>query len=355
MAGHSSRRSFLSKSAVAGAAALAAGTRAEAAPAMPQRKLKVGAFGAVAYSFWGLWADLLSPEGKVGTSLFNMELSHVWDKDFAEAQKFASQWGCEAVKKYDDMIGKVDGVVCGGLYEVPWQHKLFRPYLKAGMPCYLSRPWSYRIRDMEEMLDLAAKNNAPLIATATYEHYNEAESLRDKLKGVGQIKSVAATCTGGDFPHFHIQHMMPKILGYDVKQVSLMTNDVKKPQYLQETLLFGGNDAQPQYLCTMHSAPGPYVFHITIIGTEGTEVASMPGSTNYFYRFGTQLIDIQKTLEGKTYQDFDIVRKKHLNWITAHYSHVERKGAFVEIGTVPADWSPPLWMPGWLDDSLFKD
>jgi len=355
MAENTSRRSFLSMGTLAGAVSLAAGSRAEAEPQKPRRKLRVGAFGAIAYSFWGIWADLLSPAGRAGTSILNMELSHVWDKDFAEAEKFAAKWGCEAVKKYDDMLGKVDGVVCGGLYEVPWQHLMFRPYLKAGMPCYLSRPWAYRIKDMEEMLELAAKYSAPLIATATYEHYNEADSLRDKLPGVGQIKSVAATCTGGDFPHFHIQHMMPKILGYNVQQVSLITNDVKKPQYLQDTFLMGGDDKQPPYLCTMHSAPGPYVFHITIIGTEGTEVASMPGSSNYFYRFATQLMDIQKTIEGKNYQDFDIVRKKHINWITAHYSHVERKGAPVATGTVPSDWSPPHWMPGWMDDSMFKN
>ena len=355
MADNTSRRSFLSKSGLAGAAALAASTSpAQAAPATSGRKLKVGAFGACTYSFWGIWADLLSPEGRLGTSTLNMEISHLWDKDYQAAQKFAEKWGCEAVKNYDDMIGKVDGVACGGLYEVPWQHKMFRPYLEAGIPCYLSRPWSYRKKDMNGMLDLAAKYNAPLMATATYEHYNEAESLKEKLKNVGIIKSVAATCSGSDFPHFHIQHMLTKILGYNVKQVSLITNDVKKPNYLQDTYIYEANGEQPPFVCAMHSAPGPYVFHIRIIGTEGTEVASMPGNSNWFFRFFNQLMDMQKTFEGNTYQPLDDVRKKHDIWITAHYSHVERNGAPVDVGTVPDDWSPPHWQPGWMDDSMFK-
>ncbi|MBN1290193.1 MAG: twin-arginine translocation signal domain-containing protein, partial [Candidatus Latescibacteria bacterium] len=151
MADHTSRRSFLTKSGLAGAAALATSTSpAQAAPAKTGQKVKVGAFGACTYSFWGIWADLLSPRGRLGTSTLNMEISHLWDKDYDAAQKFAEKWGCEAVKNYDDMIGKVDGVACGGLYEVPWQHKMFRPYLEAGMPCYLSRPWSYRKKDMNE-------------------------------------------------------------------------------------------------------------------------------------------------------------------------------------------------------------
>jgi len=354
MTDQTSRRSFLSKSTLAGAAALTTASHSQAAGDKPKRKLRVGAFGACTYTFWGLWADLLSPEGKLGTDLLNMEISHVWDKDYSEAEKYAAKWGCEAVKKYDDMIGKVDGVACGGYYEVPWQHKMFRPYLKAGIPCYLSRPWSFRKKDMEEMLDLAAKHSAPLMATATYEHYNEAESLKAKLEKVGIIKSVTATCSGGDFPHFHIQHMMTKILGYNVEKVALVTNDVQKPDYLQETYVFEADGEQPPFVCTMHSAPRPYTFHITIIGTEGTEVASMPGNSNWFYRFFTQLMDIQKTLEGATYQPLDDVRKKHEIWITAHYSHVERNGAPVDVGTVPADWSPPHWKPGWMDDSMFK-
>ena len=354
MVDHTSRRSFLSKSAIAGAASIAATSIAQTAENKPTRKLKVGALGACTYSFWGIWAELLSPEGRMGTEIFNMEISHVWDKDYAAAQKFAAQWGCEAVKRYEDMVGKVDGVACGGLYEVPWQHKMFRPYLEAGMPCYLSRPWSYRKKDMNEMLELAAKHSAPLMATATYEHYNEAETLQAKLKNVGIIKCVNATCAGGDFPHFHIQHMMTKILGYNVQKVALVTNDVKEPHYLQETYIYSADGEQPPFTCTMHSAPQPYIFHISIIGTDGTEVASMPGNSNWFFRFFNQLMDIQKTLEGVTYQPLDIVRKKHEFWITAHYSHVERNGAPVDVGTVPDDWSPPHWQPGWMGDSMFR-
>ena len=59
-----SRRSFILKSAAAGAASLVAGAGSGAAQKKSQGKMKVGVFG-LDYSFWSLWADLLNPEGEI--------------------------------------------------------------------------------------------------------------------------------------------------------------------------------------------------------------------------------------------------------------------------------------------------
>ncbi len=350
-----SRRSFLGKAALAaGTAAAMAGAHGAEAQALPSGKVRIGAFGVGEYSFWPLWAEYLSSKAN-GAGLLNMEITHIWDVDIQKARAFADKWGGEVVEKYDGMIGKVDGVACGGLYEVPSQHKLFRPYIDAGVPTYLSRPWSNRLKDLDEILDLAAKKNTAIIATATYEHYTEADSLRDRLKSVGVIKSALATCGGGDFPHFHIQHMMTKILGYNPAKVSLFSDDLMKSGFLQETYLYPAVDKQPQFLCTMQSAPGPYVFHITVMGTEGTETVSMPGNANYFFRFAPQLIDIQKTIATKkSYQPLDVVRKKFEIFLAANYSFETRNGAMVDVASVPADWQPKIIRPGFLNEALFR-
>lgn len=357
MSDTSTRRSFLGKAAVAAGAAtaLAGGAKPSRAQNESSRKVRVGAFGVGEYSFWPLWADFLSSKGSFGAGVVNMEISHVWDVDMKKAREFADKWGGTVVKRYDDMIGKVDGVACGGLYEVPWQHKLFRPYLEARMPVYLSRPWSNNLRNLDEMLELAVKFNAPLIATATYEHYNEADALRDRLKNIGTIKSVTAACGGGNLPHFHIQHMMSKILGYHVEKVSLYSDNLTNCTYLQETFLYSGMDNQPPFLCGMYSAPGPYVFHITLIGENGTETACMPGNSSFFFRFAPQLIDIQRTIETRTsYQPFDVIRKKFEIYLAGVYSHEVRGGAPVSVGSVPADWSPANTRPDFIDESVFR-
>ncbi len=352
-----SRRSFIGKAAAAAAAGTAAVgvVKPSEAQTAPARKIKVGAFGVGEYTFWGLWADYMSDKGSAGTALLNMEITHVWDVDPQKARAFADKWGGAAVKRYDEMVGKVDGVACGGLYEVPWQHRLFRPYLEAGIPVYLSRPWSNRLRDLDEMLELAEKHNAALMATAAYEHYSDADSLKARLKNVGTIKAATATCTGGDFPHFHIQYMMPRILGYNVEQVSLVANDLMKVRYLQNSYIYAGTEQQPPFVCGMYSAPGPYVYNITIVGTEGVETASMPGNTGYFYRFAPQLIDMQKTFATKKHwQPLDEVRKKFEIFLAAHYSHQVKGGAPVPVGSVPVDWAPAIIRPNFVDEAMFR-
>ena len=357
----SARRDFLMKAAtVVSATSLAAGaaTSAHAAQKESSGKLKLGVFG-LDYTFWGLWADILSPKGRWSAgNFFNMEPAYVWDKDMKKAREFADKWGCEVVEKYDGMLGKVDGVVNGELYNIPWQHKLFRPYIEAGVPAYLQRPWSTRLRDLDEMLNLAAKHGTPIIATATYEHYNEADNFQQKLKNVGEIKAAYATCGAGDRPHFHIPYMMMKILGYNVDTISLITSDPKgrsggKPFYLCANYVYGESNNQPPYVLSMHGSSTD-VFNFKITGRDGTEEAVMPGGSSYFYRFATQLMDIQKTIETKTnYQPLDIVRKKFECVLTEYYSHYERGGAPVKVGTVPPDWQLPPYRPNWYNDSDF--
>ena len=75
--------------------------------------MKIGVFG-LDYTFWGIWADLLSPQGRyLGTSALRMRPTHVWDKNVKKAQDFATQWGCQVVDRYDGMVGKVDAVLNG--------------------------------------------------------------------------------------------------------------------------------------------------------------------------------------------------------------------------------------------------
>lgn len=63
----STRRSFLSAAAVCAVANGAA------------RKIRVGAMNVGEFSFWGIWADILSAQGGLGTTLLNMEVTHCWD------------------------------------------------------------------------------------------------------------------------------------------------------------------------------------------------------------------------------------------------------------------------------------
>jgi predicted dehydrogenase len=363
----SSRRTFIKTAAAAGAVSALAGS-ATVAQAAPARRLRIGAVGVGEYSFTTYcWSDIIAPDkapnsdqGTIGTPFLNMDFTHVWDVNPAESQKFATRMGAVAVKRYDDMVGKVDGVIFGGYYETPWQHLLARPYVEAGIPVYLSRPFAYRLKDIDDLLNLAAKNNSAIIATAKHEHYHEAPALKSKLKSIGPIQCVQATCWTTDFSiHFHTKYMLLRIFGYDVEKISVITDKETGNNYLQETTVFKGWEGQKPFICSLQGVANQDSFSIDIIGRDGRASATMVRSPNWqdslLYRYAPQVIDMQRTFETKkSWQPLDEVRKKTEIFLTGSYSLQERGGAPVNIGTVPVDWSPRLPKPGWVDMAMFK-
>jgi len=349
----SNRREFLQFASSTLAAACAADGFAVDAAAAPIEPMKAGVFG-LDYTFWTIWADLLSPKGRrLGTSTLRLTPTHVWDKDVKKAQAFAAQWDCEVVNRYDGMLGKVDVVLNGELNNVPWQHLLLRPYIEAGVPCFLQRHWSDNLVHLDEMLDLSAKHNTPLMATVPFEHYSYANTGADRLKNIGEIQAVFGTAQISDEPHFHLPYLLMKILGYDIESVSMSTDDVHKVGYLNVNHFYPKTDKRRPFVSSMSAArPDPYTF--TVMGELGSFSAAMPAAADNFTRFFGTLLDIQRSFEKRAlYQPLEMIRKKFQCLQAAYYSRFERAGAPVKISEVPANWPIPAWTPNWYDGSEF--
>ncbi len=349
MAHFKSRQTFLSGGAVAGTSSFIAGTKANATPETPDysRKLRIGVVGLGFVSF--SWSDIMegtspgSRNGNFGTPMLNMDITHVWNADRKAGEEFAGRMNAKFVNKFDDMIGDIDGVIFSGWDEIASFHLLAKPFLEAGIPAYIGRPFAYSLRDIDELLETAAKHNTPIMATAKFEHYKEIPALRNKLKNVGVIRNVQVAAASQDFPkHLHIQFMMPRILGYDVEKVSMFTDHDLKSNYVHLTYLYPGKDSQPPYFCTIDAARLPDAFRIRVIGDDGIEEASMLWGYDWqdrlLYRYAPQVIDMQRMFYGKNFEPYENVRKKTEIFLTAYYSYLEHGGAPVDVGTVPADW-----------------
>ena len=273
--------------------------------------------------------------------------------------KFADKYHCQPVERYDAMLGQVDAIAFGGFYEIPWQHLLARPYVETGVPTYLSRPFAYRLCDIDDILERAAKHSTPLMATSVFEHFPHANILKERLPNLGAIQSVYGNCRSSEYPaHFHIQFFLLKVMGYEVDQVSLLTDDERQCTYLQDTILFKETYEQPPFLATLHTSSDTPHLHFYVAGDKGDEaieVSRSPDPKETLYNFfAPQLLDMQRTFLDEPYQSFDIIRKKTQMFLAGYYSHLERGGAFVSVDSVPLDWSPRHYKPGWIDDSMFQ-
>lgn len=347
------RRDFI-KMAAAGAAALTTSVASAATAPDSIPVMKVGALG-LDYSFWDIWANILSPKGRYeGTSLLRMRPTLVWDKDTKKAQDFAAKWDCEAVDRYDAMVGKVDAVLVGDLILAPWQHLLLRPYIEAGIPSFLQRHWSDSLVHMDAMLDLAAKHNTPVMATVPFEHNDEANTATRHLKTTGDIMGAFAAAEIPDEPHFHLPYLMMKILGYDVDTISMNTDDVRKTGFLNVDYVYPATDQRKPFVLSMQGA-GTDLFSFKIFCKQGEVSSVIPAGSSPMTRFFPQLMDIQKTFEKRAlYQPLDVIRKKFQCLQTAYYSKMERNGAPVKVGSVPADWAIPAWKPDAYTAADFK-
>ncbi len=162
-----------------------------AAP-VPKRKtttvelMNVGAMcvGDGSHMNYGIWAPTINPtreEPWYGRTT-GMRISHCWDKDPAVAQAFAKKYGCEPVKNYYDMVDKVEGMIFSGFFEVKWWPQLTKPYLEAGIPCHINRPFAYSMKSAREIIETAKKYNTPIQCTDEREYIKESVVSRWKVE-----------------------------------------------------------------------------------------------------------------------------------------------------------------------------
>src|SRR5262249_55512797 len=74
--------------------------------------------------------------------------------------------GVPLVEKPTDMIGKVDGMLIesqeGGVH---WERA--RPFLEAGLPCYVDKPFTCSTADARKIAELARKVDVPVFSSSS--------------------------------------------------------------------------------------------------------------------------------------------------------------------------------------------
>ncbi len=387
-----SRRSFFGK-----AAAVAAGSTLAATPqayAQSRRKtssvelIQVGAAclsdnSHMNYRIWAPTINQTDPERWPIGRTTRMRITHCWDRDYKVAQEFAKQYKCEAVKNYYDMTDKVDGMIFAGFNEVKWWPQLSKPYLEAGVPCYLNRPFAYSMKDAKEIVECSKKYNTPILCTDEREHIQQTNVGRKKIAEMlknGFVISGANgdNSAGNEYPQHgvHGLYFMLAILGLDVAKASLqadgwwreVTKTAKTAQtWAQITLQYRGikmdgvGEQTRPFVASQHQSgsSGDASMHVYHNGPfRGYWDVEHPWTTGWerlFYLFFPTVLAMQQMFETRKMQwGHEYILKKTQIFLTAFKSHLEHNGAMLDVDTLPDDWEAPCPYPDWLDDSMFK-
>jgi predicted dehydrogenase len=107
---------------------------------------------------------------------------------YAEALK---GYGVELVKRPEDLLGKIDAVMIES--QQGSRHlKRARPFLEAGLPTFVDKPFSETVADAEAMIALAEKHKAPLLSCSALRYDPQVTAALGRKKELGNILSVDA-------------------------------------------------------------------------------------------------------------------------------------------------------------------
>jgi hypothetical protein len=346
--------------------------------------LRIGVFGLGEMSHIPtLWGPTINPNFPDIWPMRStrMLITHCWDPRPELASDFASKYKCEAVKNYYDMVGKVDGMIFGSFFECPWWPRLTKPYLEAGIPCFINRPFAFSMKDAREMVETARAHNTPLMSSDAHECIKEVQIARWKveqfLKEKKTILGVNSDNDGSEYPAHGVHgiYFLLAALGMDVERISFQANGwwnadgngttkmnwgVISLQYNGVSIEGAGKQTTP-FVATQHTLAGQDAnvgMRIYYQGGWWDLVCNWEKGDRtdriYSYFFPT-VFAIQRMFETRKMQwSYDYILQKTRIFLAGFKSHLEHRGEMIRVADLPDDWKAPAPKPDWINEEIFK-
>jgi len=358
------RRRFLQSTPIAAVAlpATAASGEEQRDPSPSSDRLfRVGALNVSIYSHLeAVWAPLLNPRpDKQEIPFTGMRITHCWEIDRSKAESFGKTFGCEVVEEFDDMLGKVDGIISGGYYNHPWNHILHEPYLEAGLPNLVNRPLSNSIEKAAKIVELAKKHQAPLLVPSSHEH-NDAISRAKAWAEGKEIICYNVTNSFDDYPThgIHAVYMACRAIaeaGNPVVSVAYQAESWHRPPGV---VILEHVDAKGRkFLGTLHQASGSWgTMRIHTQDEYGGKGFDIHVGTGYPYNkteiWAPTLWAFQKmALFGEMPQTFEQIGHKHRVFMAGWKSVLDNEGKPITLDEVPEEWESPVALPTHPEDN----
>ena len=329
----------------------------------PKGILRIGCLNVKAYSHLAAsWASIINPPDDQ-VRLTGMRITHCWDIDPEGAKSFAKSYGCEAVPHFDDMLGKVDGIISGGYYNHAWNHILHEPYLKAGLPNLINRPFSNSLAKARKMVQTARESGASILVPSAFEHNNAIAGAKGWTTGK-KLGSYSATNGADDYPThgIHGVYMVFRSIvesGNPVVSVSYRAKSWHQPPGI---MTFEHRDKLGrQFFGTLDQTGGWGTIRIRAEGGPPQSFAIEPGNGYPFNKtqvWAPTLWAFEHMARSRQMpQSLDQILDKNNIFLAGWRSILENEGNPVKLDQVPEDWETPVELPNRPSEktaSLFK-
>ena len=167
--------------------------------ATPYDLVRVGILsgsGGHIHSIWG--SNMNPPAGQIRTT--GMVMTHAWAIRQSMAERLGSQFpGINIVQHPADMIGHIDGVYIDDVSAISLYPLMAKPFLEAGIPTFVNRPFATSLAKGQMMVDLAEKHGTALLTASTWEYTESIGDLRAKAADLADIKGYVAHNSMSDY------------------------------------------------------------------------------------------------------------------------------------------------------------
>ena len=283
------------------------------------------------------WRKILNPpEGEIRRS--GMIFTKVWSVKRAVAEQFRADTGAKIVKSFDSMVDKVDGVYVDDFNAVAYNHKLAQPYLDAGMPTFVNRPFADSIEKAHDMTERSKKNGAPLMTASSVEFLREVDLVKRHVK-LNEITGYDACNPCSDY-YSHGLHGVwwaYATVGGGIEAVSLRCKDWRKSRGGVTYVLYKDRGAGPFIGRT-------YEGSIPLISLCSLGILFQPGDQKYCQELTAPWLPMQHAIQhmfetGEMPQTHEEIIEKSMLFTGAFYSMFELDGKMIRLEEIPEDWT----------------
>ena len=156
-----------------------------------------------------------------------VEVVGIWGETEEFAKRSAEKGHIpKIVKDPKEFLGKVDAIIVDHRH-AKYHVEAARPFVEAGIPTFVDKPFSYRVAEGRELLELAQKHNTPITCLSSIGYGPGVDDMAAQVKEMDGVNSVIITGPasinskyGGIFFYgIHIIEQLFKVFGDDAEAV----------------------------------------------------------------------------------------------------------------------------------------
>ena len=361
-----SRRRFLRQAPTAGAflgGAAALGQESTEAPPEVTGTIRIGALNVGAYSHLAAkWGALINARPDTGEIPYTgMRITHCWDIDPDRARSFANGYGCTAVSEFDGMLGKIDAVISGGYYNHSHNHLLHEPYLEAGLPNLVNRPFANSVGKARRLIELAQRHKASLLVPSALGHNDVVSQARQFVES-SHVVGYHAAVGAEDYPThgIHGLYMVCRAVADAGNPIQSVAFRARHWHAAPSLLTYEHHDKQGRpFYGTLHSGHfGIGALHIhTEKENHGRDFTLTTGTGDPYDKtefWAPAIWAFERMIRtGNMPQTYDQILRKNQAFMAGWRSVLVEDGRPVRLEDVPADWNAPVELPNMPGDPTF--